>query len=167
MPTLNPLLESQNDEILSILDELALIPRLLYNLTLRQLSFNFLRHLKQTTSFLLPADNVSRWERTVNDEEEKLETCRRQEAKQRDDIDKDLQQVEQLKATRLNKKQEVEAADEEVGRARREVGAVAKDAQAAQKAVVALEGKIEGKKSERHNILMQCKVSGDFFLGFL
>lgn len=110
-------------------------------------------------------DNVSRWERTVNDEEEKLETCKKQEAKQRDEIDKDLQQVEQLKALRLNKKQEVEAAEEEVGKARREVGAVAKDVQAAQKSVVSLEGKIESKKSERHTILMQCKVSrsGHFF----
>ncbi|CAH1107174.1 unnamed protein product [Psylliodes chrysocephalus] len=103
-------------------------------------------------------NNVSRWERTVNDEEEKLETCKKQEAKQRDEIDKDLQQVEQLKVLRLNKKQEVEAADDEVGKARREVGAVAKDVQAAQKAVVSLEGKIESKKSERHTILMQCKM---------
>ncbi|KAJ8915816.1 hypothetical protein NQ315_004628 [Exocentrus adspersus] len=103
-------------------------------------------------------NNVSRWERTVNDEEEKLETCKKQEAKQRDEIDKDVQMVEQLKVTRLNKKREVEAADEEVGKARREVGAVAKDLQAAQKAVVSLEGKIESKKSERHTILMQCKM---------
>ncbi|KAJ8940823.1 hypothetical protein NQ314_010581, partial [Rhamnusium bicolor] len=103
-------------------------------------------------------NNVSRWERTVNDEEEKLETCKKQEAKQRDEIDKDLQQVEQLKALRLNKKQEVEAAEEEVGKARRDVGAVAKDVQACQKSVVSLEGKIESKKSERHTILMQCKM---------
>ncbi|XP_018576283.1 structural maintenance of chromosomes protein 1A isoform X2 [Anoplophora glabripennis] len=103
-------------------------------------------------------NNVSRWERTVNDEEEKLETCKKQEAKQRDEIDKDLQQVEHLKALRLNKKQEVEAAEEEVGKSRREVGSIAKDVQAAQKAVVSLEGKIESKKSERHTILMQCKM---------
>ena len=103
-------------------------------------------------------DNVSRWERTVNDEEERLETCRKQEAKQREEIDKDLQQVEQLKAQRLNKKQEVDGMEEELGKARREVGSIAKDVQAAQKAVVSLETKIEGKKSERHAILMQCKV---------
>lgn len=104
------------------------------------------------------SDNVSRWERTVNDEEEKLETCKRQEQKQRDEIDKDLQQVEHLKSLRLNKKQEVEGSEDEVGKARREVGSVAKDVQVAQKAVVSLESKIESKKSERHTILMQCKV---------
>lgn len=102
--------------------------------------------------------NVSRWERTVNDEEEKLETFKKQEQKQRDEIDKDLQQVEQLKAERLSKKQEVDAMEEEVGKARREVGSIAKDIQGSQKAVVSLESKIESKKSERHTILLQCKM---------
>lgn len=99
----------------------------------------------------------------MNDEEEKLETCKRQEQKQRDEIDKDLQQVEHLKSLRLNKKQEVEASEEEVGKARREVGSVAKDVQASQKSVVSLEAKIESKKSERHTILMQCKVLKNVF----
>ncbi|XP_044268886.1 structural maintenance of chromosomes protein 1A [Tribolium madens] len=103
-------------------------------------------------------NNVSRWERTVNDEEERLETCKKQEQKQREEIDKDLQQVEQLKAQRLHKKQEVDSMEEELGKARREVGSIAKDVQAAQKSVVSLETKIEGKKSERHAILMQCKM---------
>ncbi|EFA08076.1 structural maintenance of chromosomes protein 1A [Tribolium castaneum] len=103
-------------------------------------------------------NNVSRWERTVNDEEERLETCKKQEQKQREEIDKDLQQVEQLKAQRLHKKQEVDGMEEELGKARREVGSIAKDVQAAQKSVVSLETKIEGKKSERHAILMQCKM---------
>ena len=43
--------------------------------------------------------------------------------------------------------------------ARREVGAIAKDIQAAQKQVAALEGKIEQKRADRHAILKQCKVS--------
>ncbi|CAG9862762.1 unnamed protein product [Phyllotreta striolata] len=110
--------------------------------------------------------NVSRWERTVNDDEEKLETCKKQEAKQREEIDKDLQQIEHLKSLRLGKKQEVEAAEEELSKARREVGVVAKDMQAAQKAVVSLEGKIELKKSERHAILMRCKM-GDVSIPML
>lgn len=48
--------------------------------------------------------------------------------------------------------------EDEVGKARREVGTIAKDIQGAQKQVVSLEGKIESKKNERHNILMQCKM---------
>jgi hypothetical protein len=43
--------------------------------------------------------------------------------------------------------------------ARREVGAIAKDIQAAQKQVAALEAKIEQKRGDRHAILKQCKVS--------
>lgn len=103
-------------------------------------------------------NNVGRWERTVNDEEEKLETGKKQEQKQRDEIEKDQQQVEMLKAQRLRKKQEVDGMEEDVGKARRDVGAIAKDLQSCQKNLVALEGKIESKKSERHNVLMTCKV---------
>ncbi|XP_022904149.1 structural maintenance of chromosomes protein 1A-like isoform X2 [Onthophagus taurus] len=103
-------------------------------------------------------NNVSRWERTVNDEEEKLESCKKQEAKQREEIDKDMRQVDHLKAQRLSKKQECDGMEEEVGKARREVGAIAKDVQAVQKQVLSLEAKIETKKSDRHTILMQCKM---------
>ena len=50
-----------------------------------------------------------------------------------------------------------------VEQARREVGAIAKDIQAAQKQVAALEAKIEQKRGERHAILKQCKVSVHLF----
>lgn len=84
--------------------------------------------------------------------------CKKAEQKQREEIDKDSRQVEDLKSQRLSKKQECDCIEEEVGKARREVGAVAKDIQAAQKQVVSFEAKFESKKNERHNILMQCKV---------
>lgn len=103
-------------------------------------------------------DNVSRWERTVNDEEEKLESCKKQEQKQREEMDRDFRQIDELKAQRLSKKQECDNIEEEVGKARREVGTIAKDIQAAQKQVLSLENKIENKKSARHDILIQCKV---------
>lgn len=112
-----------------------------------------------TFALLYFLGNVSRWERTVNDEEERLESAKKQEQKQRDDIDRDLRQVDELKAERLSKKQECDNMEDEVGKARRDVGAIAKDVQASQKQVLSLEAKIEGKKNDRHNILMQCKVS--------
>ncbi|XP_060536430.1 structural maintenance of chromosomes protein 1A [Cylas formicarius] len=102
--------------------------------------------------------NVSRWERSVNDEEENLELARKQEAKQRDDIDHDLKQLDELKSLKLTKKKDVEDMEEEVGKARREVGAVAKDVQAIQKSIVSIESKIESLKSDRHAILMHCKM---------
>lgn len=105
---------------------------------------------------------MSRWERTVNDEEERLETCKKQEQKQMEEIDKDLRQVDQLKAERMSKKQECDNMEEEVGKARREVGTIAKDIQGVLKQIVSLEGKIESKKSARHAILMECKVIKSF-----
>jgi structural maintenance of chromosome 1 len=48
--------------------------------------------------------------------------------------------------------------DEEIAKARREVGLVAKDLQTVQKNITSLEVKIDQKKSERHSILKQSKV---------
>lgn len=94
----------------------------------------------------------------MNDEEDRLDACKKAELKQREEIDKDSRQVEELKSQRLSKKQECDYIEEEVGKARRDVGAVAKDIQAAQKQAVSLEAKLETRKNERHNILMQCKM---------
>ncbi|XP_050296378.1 structural maintenance of chromosomes protein 1A [Anthonomus grandis grandis] len=102
--------------------------------------------------------NVSRWERTVNDEEEKLETAKKQEAKQRDEIDKELKHIEELRSVKLSKKKEVDEMEEELGKARREVGTINKDVQAIQKSIVSIESKIEGLKSDRHAILLHCKM---------
>lgn len=80
------------------------------------------------------------------------------EQKQKEEIDKDQYHIDQLKTERLTKKQDCDNMEDEVGKARRDVGAIAKDVQASQKQVVSLESKIESKKSDRHAILMQCKV---------
>ncbi|CAG9764910.1 unnamed protein product [Ceutorhynchus assimilis] len=102
--------------------------------------------------------NVSRWERTVNDEEEKLETAKKQEARQRDEIDKDLKTLDELKSLKMSKKKEVEEMDEELGKARRDVGAANKDMQSIQKNIVSIESKIESLKGDRHAILLHCKM---------
>lgn len=102
--------------------------------------------------------NVLRWERAVQDAEDKLESAKLTESNQKAEIDHDEQQMEQLKSSRNAKKMEVDQKEDEIGKARREVGAIAKDIQAAQKQLNAIETKIEQKKAERHTILMQCKV---------
>ncbi|XP_029158275.1 structural maintenance of chromosomes protein 1A [Nylanderia fulva] len=102
--------------------------------------------------------NVLRWERAVQDAEDKLESARQTELNQKAEIDHDEQQMEQLKSSRNAKKMEVDQKEDEIGKARREVGAIAKDIQAAQKQLNAIETKIEQKKAERHAILMQCKM---------
>ncbi|XP_017876660.1 structural maintenance of chromosomes protein 1A [Ceratina calcarata] len=102
--------------------------------------------------------NVLRWERAVQDAEDKLESARQTESNQKAEIDHDETQMEQLKSSRNAKKMEVDQKEEEIGKARREVGAIAKDIQAAQKQLNAIETKIEQKKAERHAILMHCKM---------
>ncbi|XP_012537435.1 structural maintenance of chromosomes protein 1A [Monomorium pharaonis] len=102
--------------------------------------------------------NVLRWERAVQDAEDKLESAKQTESNQKAEIDHDEQQMEQLKSSRNAKKMEVDQKEDEIGKARREVGAIAKDIQAAQKQLNAIETKIEQKKAERHAILMQCKM---------
>ncbi|KYN33787.1 Structural maintenance of chromosomes protein 1A [Trachymyrmex septentrionalis] len=102
--------------------------------------------------------NVLRWERAVQDAEDKLESAKLTESNQKAEIDHDEQQMEQLKSSRNAKKMEVDQKEDEIGKARREVGTIAKDIQAAQKQFNAIETKIEQKKAERHAVLMQCKM---------
>ncbi|XP_043267117.1 structural maintenance of chromosomes protein 1A [Venturia canescens] len=102
--------------------------------------------------------NVLRWERAVQDAEDKLESARQTEINQKTEIDNDETQMEKLKSTRSAKKMEVDQKDEEIGKCRREVGSIAKDIQAAQKQLNTIETKIEQRKAERHAILMQCKM---------
>ncbi|KAI4495690.1 hypothetical protein M0802_008525 [Mischocyttarus mexicanus] len=102
--------------------------------------------------------NVLRWERAVQDAEDKLESARQTESNQKAEIDHDETQMEQLKSARNAKKMEVDQKDDEIGKARREVGTIAKDIQSAQKQLNSIEAKIEQRKAERHAILMQCKM---------
>ncbi|KAK2580141.1 hypothetical protein KPH14_012415 [Odynerus spinipes] len=102
--------------------------------------------------------NVLRWERAVQDAEDKLESAKQTESNQKAEIDHDETQMEQLKSARNAKKMEVDQKEDEIGKARREVGSIAKDIQSAQKQLNSIEAKIEQKKAERHAILMQCKM---------
>ncbi|XP_049873600.1 structural maintenance of chromosomes protein 1A [Pectinophora gossypiella] len=102
--------------------------------------------------------NVTRWERTAQDGEDELETSRQAEAKQRQDIDRELRKAEALKADRNAQRAQHEALEEEVNKARKELTSIQKDIQSVQKQIASIEARIESKKSDRHNILRQCKI---------
>ncbi|CAH2048943.1 unnamed protein product, partial [Iphiclides podalirius] len=102
--------------------------------------------------------NVTRWERTVQDAEDELEAGRQAEAKQRQDIDRELRRVDALKADRSEAKQRQQRADDDVAAARKDVANIQKEIQAVQKQIANLESRIESKRSDRHNILRQCKI---------
>jgi structural maintenance of chromosome 1 len=103
-------------------------------------------------------NNVQRWERAVNDDEEELERAKQAEKKQMKEIEKDMAEVDRLKAAKLTKKSEVDSMEEHISKARKDVGQLAKEIQNVQKSVSSLEGKLEARKSERHSILKQCKM---------
>ncbi|XP_046405927.1 structural maintenance of chromosomes protein 1A [Ischnura elegans] len=103
-------------------------------------------------------NNVLRWERAVQDDEDELERGKLAEHRQMTEIDKDMRDLDRLKSERLAKKTEVDGMDEQIGKARREMGTIAKDIQAIHKQVTSFESKIEQKRADRHGILKQCKM---------
>ncbi|CAG5045613.1 unnamed protein product [Parnassius apollo] len=102
--------------------------------------------------------NVTRWERTVQDAEDELEAGRQAEAKQRAEVDRELRRVEALKAARSETKQRHQRAEDDAAAARKEVANIQKEIQTVQKQIASLEARIESKRSDRHNILRQCKI---------
>ncbi|CAG4982583.1 unnamed protein product [Colias eurytheme] len=102
--------------------------------------------------------NVTRWERTVQDGEDELEANRQAEAKQRQDIDRELRRAEALKADRTAARAALDAAEEQATQARKDLANIQKDIASVQKQIAAIESRIETRKSDRHNILRQCKI---------
>jgi len=62
---------------------------------------------------------VTRWERTVHDDEEELERAKQAEQKQMSEIELDMKEVDRLKAQRQIKKQEVDQMDEVISKVHR------------------------------------------------
>ncbi|KAL0838498.1 hypothetical protein ABMA28_016621 [Loxostege sticticalis] len=102
--------------------------------------------------------NVTRWERTVQDGEDELEAGRQAEAKQRQDIDRELKRCDALKADRAAARARLQAAEDDLEKARKDVQTIQKELAAIQKQIASTEARIESKRSDRHNILRQCKI---------
>lgn len=102
--------------------------------------------------------NVQRWERSVQDEEDSLERCKQAETKHRQDIETDKQKIDQLKQEKQEKKKIVDQMEEETAKARRDVAALAKEIHNINYVISSIDTKIETKKNERHNLLIQCKM---------
>lgn len=59
---------------------------------------------------------MTRWERTVHDDEGELERAKQAEQKQMSEIEMDMKEVDRLKAQRQTKKQEVDQMDEVISK---------------------------------------------------
>lgn len=102
--------------------------------------------------------NVQRWERTVQDDEDSLESLKQAEKRHRDEIEKDKEKIENLKLEKQNKKKLVDEMEEETAKARRDVASLAKDIATLSHQVSSYENKIDSKRNERLNLLRQCKM---------
>ena len=102
--------------------------------------------------------NVQKFERTVQDDEDALETAKKIEQTQMGEIDTDMKDVDKLKQNKSYLKGQLDKLEEDVGIARKEVGSIAKEMQSANKAINQLEAAIEQEKAGRHSLLMQCKM---------
>ncbi|KAI8130777.1 Structural maintenance of chromosomes protein 1A [Lucilia cuprina] len=102
--------------------------------------------------------NLERWERSVQDEEDALEGLRAAEKRYLKEIDLDKEKMEKFKQEKQAKKQAVDDMEEDISKARKEVANVAKEIHNLSSQLSAIEAKIETKKNERHNILLQAKM---------
>merc|ERR1719245_1296929 len=102
--------------------------------------------------------NVQKFERTVQDDEDALETAKRIEQTQMGEIDTEMKEVDKLKQTKSFLKGQMDKLEEDVNVARKEVGTIAKEMQSANKAINQLEASIESERAQRHSFLLQCKL---------
>ncbi|KAH8313505.1 hypothetical protein KR067_007242 [Drosophila pandora] len=102
--------------------------------------------------------NVERWERSVQDEEDALEGLKTAEARYLKEIDEDKEKMEKFKQDKQAKKQAVDDMEEDISKARRDVANLAKEMHNVGSQVSSVESKIEAKKNERQNILLQAKT---------
>ncbi|XP_055852264.1 structural maintenance of chromosomes protein 1A [Episyrphus balteatus] len=102
--------------------------------------------------------NLERWERAVQDEEDALEDLKVAEKRYLKEIEQDKEAIEKLKQGKMSKKTAVDEMEEEISKARRDVANLAKEIHSLGSQVSGIEAKIETKKNERHNLLLQSKM---------
>merc|ERR1712223_1350481 len=102
--------------------------------------------------------NVRKFERMVQDAEDQLETSRKTESGIMHEIDKEVKEVEKLKSEKTYLKDEVDKLDDAVEKAKKDVAGVQKELGNISKAINQIESSLDNERSNRHNILKQCKM---------
>lgn len=57
---------------------------------------------------------MERWERSVSDDEEELERAKQAEQKQMGEIDKEMRKLDDIKSTRMSKKNDLDNMEEDM-----------------------------------------------------
>merc|ERR1712241_1009727 len=102
--------------------------------------------------------NVRKFERMVQDAEDQLETSKKTESGIMHEIDKEVKEVEKLKSEKTYLKDEVDKLDDAVEKAKKDVAGVQKELGNISKAINQIESSLDNERSNRHNILKQCKM---------
>ena len=69
-----------------------------------------------------------------------------------------MKKVEQLKNDKISKKTECDAVEDEVTEIKRGLSSIQRELSAAQKSLTTIEYKLESRKSDRHSVLINCKM---------
>ena len=73
-------------------------------------------------------------------------------------IDDEMQKQERLRSQRLTQRSRCDDVEAEVGEVRKRLSAQQKECNATQKAIAALDTKLEHRRADRHSLLKACKV---------
>merc|ERR1712073_273578 len=103
-------------------------------------------------------EKAKKFERMVQDAEDQLETSRKTESGIMHEIDKEVKEVEKLKSEKTYLKDEVDKLDDAVEKAKKDVAGVQKGLGNISKAINQIESSLDNERSNRHNILKQCKM---------
>ncbi|XP_054163038.1 structural maintenance of chromosomes protein 1A-like [Oppia nitens] len=103
-------------------------------------------------------ENVKRWQRIVSEEEDNLQTARETEKKEMKAIEEEMRKVEELKTEKITRKTESDGVEDEIQEIKRGMSSIQKDLTSAQKALMQIECRLDSKKSDRHAILLHCKM---------
>ncbi|OTF73250.1 hypothetical protein BLA29_005938, partial [Euroglyphus maynei] len=96
-------------------------------------------------------ENVKRWERVVEEEENNLEMARETEKREMQAIEEEMKKVEQLKNDKISKKTECDSVEDEITEIKRGLSSVQRELSSSQKSLMTIECKLESRKSDRHS----------------
>ncbi|KAI1278821.1 Structural maintenance of chromosomes protein 1A [Halotydeus destructor] len=103
-------------------------------------------------------ENVKKWDRIVEEEERNLDEAKETEKREMKAIEEEMDKVESLKNEKISKKTECDSVEEEVSEQKRSMSSITKDMSSVQKSLTAIECRMDSKKSDRHAVLLTCKM---------
>lgn len=103
-------------------------------------------------------ENVKRWEKSIEIEEENLRQAKELEKTEMKAIEEEIKKVEGYKNQKIYKKQEIDSVEDKINEEKKSLNMVQKDISTIQKNLMTVECKLESKKADRNSIYMFSKL---------